>query len=98
MNETEELVEPEPEFWTILKTPYVRREQFSPVTLLLVCDGYSSIYSFQGVYPIYSAKVLVNDNGRIITTAEYVVSVMGTEGRVMFNTPPRAGTFITVYF
>lgn len=85
--------------WTILKTPVVRRDpSHSSVTFMLACDGRSDVYAFYGIRPITVVDVVVNNNGTIMLPTEYKVLITGTEGKIMFHTPPAAGTIISVYF
>ena len=93
-----EPVTDEPEFWTILKTPYKHKEA-RPVYMLM-CDGYSSIYTFQhsvyGVIPLIS--VYVTTNGVTLANNAYSISLTGPTGNIRFMSPPESGTMITVYF
>lgn len=88
----------EPEFWTILKTPYRRKNQIP--AYVLTCDGISDSYGFciVGSKPDPTISVTVTDGTTQVCSSTFALYTSGTLGNIRFASPPSAGSIITVYF
>lgn len=84
----------EPEFWTILKTPCKQKEDLP--AYIMMCDGFSTTYTFQHYSKTPTVAVTVVGNN-IIGNHQYSVKLAGSFGHVYFESPPAAGTVISIY-
>ena len=95
MTEDEQFTEPE--FWTILKTPYCTSRP--RMVHSMMCDSSSSEYIFH--IPLHSgtASIIttVSMNGAQISSNVYDVVHSNYSSRVRFMSPPQSGTVISIY-